>query len=180
MQLFRKKWFLVVLILLAISSLIVYLSGPFPSGKTAQKNEVIKTIPFRQDGTLTITDSTGRVLTTLQIEIAESDQARAMGLMYRDPLPDTKGMLFLFPYEMIQTFWMKNTPSTLDMIFVNSARKIVTIHSYTQPFSTDRYASDQPAQWVLEVRGGFCDTYGIKTGQSVSYTRLSASVAPTP
>lgn len=180
MQIFRKKWFLVVLIFLAISSFVVYLSGPFPSSKSSGKSEAVKTISFRQDGTLTITDTTGRPVSTLQIEISESDQSRAMGLMYRNPLPDNQGMLFLFPYEMIQTFWMKNTPSTLDMIFINAAGKIVTIHSYTQPFSTDRYASDQPAQYVLEVRGGFCDTYGITTGQTVTYSRLPVTPAPLP
>ncbi|NUQ81169.1 MAG: DUF192 domain-containing protein [Bacteroidetes bacterium] len=180
MQIFRKKWILAVLILLAVASLLLYMSGNFSSRISTPRTEAVKTIPFRHDGQLVITDETGRERARLQIEIAENDQSRAQGLMYRDPLPDTQGMLFLFPYDMIQTFWMKNTPSTLDMIFINSAGKIVTIHSYTQPFSTERYSSDQPARQVLEVRGGFCETYEITTGQTVSFTRNTPVTGPTP
>ena len=70
-----------------------------------------------------------------QVEVADTPAKRAMGLQYRRELADDRGMIFLFPGESPQTFWMKNTPIPLDMIFINRERKIVGIVEQTVPFS---------------------------------------------
>ena len=77
-----------------------------------------------------------------------------MGLQYRKELGSDRGMIFLFPSESPQSFWMKNTPIPLDMIFINRERKIVGIVEQTVPFSLDSRSVGVPSQFVLEINGG--------------------------
>src|SRR3989304_5131067 len=63
----------------------------------------------------------------LRVEVVETPAKRALGLQYRNELADDQGMLFLFRFETVQSFWMKNTPLSLDMIFIGSDFKIVGI-----------------------------------------------------
>jgi uncharacterized membrane protein (UPF0127 family) len=103
------------------------------------------------------------------VEIADTAGKRQMGLQYRQSLADDRGMIFLFPSESVQTFWMKNTPISLDMIFINRNRKIVGIVERAVPFSLDQRSVTEPSQYVLEINGGLARRYGIQTGDSVRF-----------
>jgi uncharacterized membrane protein (UPF0127 family) len=103
------------------------------------------------------------------VEIADTAGKRQMGLQYRQSLADDRGMIFLFPAESVQTFWMKNTPISLDMIFINRNRKIVGIVERAVPFSLDARSVTEPSQYVLEINGGLARRYGIQTGDSVRF-----------
>jgi uncharacterized protein len=103
------------------------------------------------------------------VEIADTAGKRQMGLQYRQSLADDRGMIFLFPSESVQTFWMKNTPISLDMIFINRNRKIVGIVESTVPFSLDSRSVTEPSQYVLEINGGLARRHGIETGDSVRF-----------
>jgi uncharacterized membrane protein (UPF0127 family) len=103
------------------------------------------------------------------VEIADTAGKRQMGLQYRQSLADDRGMIFLFPAESVQTFWMKNTPISLDMIFINRNRKIVGIVERAVPFSLDARSVAEPSQYVLEINGGLARRYGIQTGDSVRF-----------
>jgi uncharacterized protein len=103
------------------------------------------------------------------VEIADTAGKRQMGLQYRQRLADDRGMIFLFPSESVQTFWMKNTPISLDMIFINRNRKIVGIVERAVPFSLDARSVTEPSQYVLEINGGLARRYGIQTGDSVRF-----------
>jgi len=74
---------------------------------------------------------------TFYVEIADTPAKRELGLQYRRELAADRGMIFLFPREAEQTFWMKNTPIPLDMIFIASDFKIVGIAEEAVPFSLD-------------------------------------------
>ena len=102
------------------------------------------------------------------VEIADTPAKRNFGLMYRNSLPDRQGMLFLFPSEGPLSFWMKNTPLPLDIIYINAARTIVDIAANTTPFSETPLPSHGSAQFVLEVNAGFCQKYGILVGSQVT------------
>jgi uncharacterized membrane protein (UPF0127 family) len=106
------------------------------------------------------------------VEIADTPMKRNFGLMHRRDLPQSHGMLFLFPQEEPLSFWMKNTPLPLDIIFINAAHTIVSIAANTTPFSETSIPSAGPAQFVLEVNGGFCQRYGIAAGSKVTLLGL--------
>jgi uncharacterized protein len=112
----------------------------------------------------------------VQVEVADTPETRARGLMYRRDLAVNAGMLFIFPNESEQHFWMKNTPLPLDMLFINAAHRIVGIVPDTRPFSTNPLGVDAPSQYVLEVHGGFCAAHGIAAGDRVEFVQI-ASVA---
>ena len=80
-------------------------------------------------------------------------------------------MLFLFPREEPLSFWMKNTPLPLDIIFINAAHTIVSIAQNTTLFSEKPLPSDSPAQFVLEVNGGFCQRHGVAVGDQVGFPK---------
>lgn len=116
---------------------------------------------FRKDGELQFIDRNDKILATIAVEVADNDDERMQGLMYRDSLPSMSGMLFIFPTEEMQAFWMKNTRFSLDIIYVNSERKIVSISKNTQPYSLESIPSAGPAMYVVEVPAGFADKHAI-------------------
>lgn len=112
-------------------------------------------------GTLEFIGGDGQVIRTIQIDIAATDAQRQRGLMDRRDLSLQEGMLFLFPAPDSQSFWMRNTYIPLDIMFVGADRRIVNIAKRTTPLSDDYIRSTGPAQYVVEVRGGFSDRFGI-------------------
>lgn len=140
-------------------------------GCTSDDTQVIEQaeIPFRADGLLKILREDGSTLTTLAIEIAEGDSARARGLMQRTSLPARGGMLFIDSESKVQTFWMRNTPLPLDLIFIDADSQFVSIAKNARPFSDDTISSADTAMYVLEVNGGFSDKYKLDESMSVSW-----------
>lgn len=121
---------------------------------------------------VTISTKEGRTV-SFAVEIADTPSKREMGLQYRRELASDRGMIFLFPAESLQSFWMKNTPLPLDMIFINRERKIVGIVEQTVPFSLDPRSVGAPSQFVLEINGGLSKRHGIKAGNTVRFDGIS-------
>jgi uncharacterized protein len=121
---------------------------------------------------VTIATEGGREL-TFQVEVADTPSKRELGLQYRRDLPPDRGMIFLFPTESEHSFWMKNTPLPLDMIFISKDLKIVGIVEQAVPFSTDSRSVPAASQFVLEINGGLSQRHGIKAGDSVRFHALS-------
>ena len=117
---------------------------------------------------VTITTKDGRNVSFV-VEVADTPSKREMGLQYRRDLAADRGMIFLFPAESQQSFWMKNTPLPLDMIFINRERKIVGIVEQTAPFSLDPRSVGAPSQYVLEINGGLAKRHAIKAGDAVRF-----------
>jgi len=137
-------------------------------GSIAVKQSSIK---FQKDGELTFQSADGKYISKIDIEIADNDERRTHGLMDRLSMEENQGMLFLFPYETIQSFWMKNTVIPLDIIFVNRKNVIVTIHKDTVPFDTGQYRSTKSASMVVEVIAGYTNLYGINVGDKIVWRR---------
>lgn len=148
-------------------------SEPTPA---ASAQETVN-IPFRKDGTLTLSRD-GHIYRTLDIEIAESDSARNRGLMQRDSLPEDGGMLFIFEREEEQGFWMANTRLALDLIFLRADGRILSIAKYIQPMRTETVPSNGRAMYVLEVEAGYSDSIGIIEGDRMAFERTAAEAAP--
>ncbi len=117
---------------------------------------------------VTILTQSGREV-AFQVEVADTPATRTMGLQYRKELATDRGMIFLFPSEAPQSFWMKNTPIPLDMIFINREKRIVGIVEQTVPFSLDSRSVGVPSQFVLEINGGLVKRHGLRAGDSVRF-----------
>lgn len=112
------------------------------------------------------------------VEVADTADERAQGLMFREHLGANEGMLFLYPAEKPVAFWMKNTPLPLDMIFIDGKGRIVSVAAMAKPYDTSPISSDGPAKAVLEILGGSAGQLGIKAGDLVEWP--VQSTAPTP
>ncbi len=115
---------------------------------------------------------TSQGLVAVPVEVADTPEKRTRGLMYRRDLAANAGMLFVFPEADVLKFWMKNTPLSLDLIFLDSERRIVGIIERATPFSTRPLGPDVPAQYVLEVHGGFARRHGIAIGQRAQFVHV--------
>ncbi len=103
------------------------------------------------------------------IELADSEEERTKGLMFRTSLKENAGMLFTFDQPSTKSFWMKNTLIPLDMVFIDENKRIINIET-AQPCAADpcqTYMSKGPALYVLEVNAGFTEKNNIKTGDKV-------------
>ena len=120
-----------------------------------------------------MTIKTGKGDVSFQVEVAATPEKREVGLMYRRELPADNGMLFIFPAERVNSFWMKNTSIPLDMIFISRGRKIVGIVHDTVPFSLDGRSVSVPSQYVLEINGGLSRRYGFKAGDVVKFDNVT-------
>jgi Uncharacterized conserved protein len=103
------------------------------------------------------------------VEIADDDSERQRGLMERAPLADDRGMLFQFQDVRPRGFWMHNTPSPLDIIYVAPDGRVVSLVKNAEPLNDRPYPSGQPASGVLELRGGRSDEIGLVVGDTVKH-----------
>ncbi|MEM7666075.1 MAG: DUF192 domain-containing protein [Pseudomonadota bacterium] len=103
-------------------------------------------------------------------ELADTPEAQAKGLMFRTELADDEGMLFPSPTPQARSFWMKNTPLSLDIIFIGVDGRISNIAANTVPYSTESVMSQGLASAVFEIRAGLSEELGIVAGDRVEYT----------
>ena len=141
-----------------------------PPIDTSQK-KLTPSIPFTKHGEVYFQDKDKKLIKAVDVEIAETDETRHMGLMFRDKMEETQGMLFIFPDEEKQGFYMKNTLIPLDIIFINAKKEIIKIYKNTTPLSEQDLPSLKPALYVVEVNGGFTDKFNIKEGDFIDWRR---------
>lgn len=128
-------------------------------------------ITFKKEGELSIKKaSNDSVIKSIAIEIADDDYQTQTGLMYRDSMKDSQGMLFVFPEADYHSFYMKNTKIPLDIIYIDSYKKIVSIQKNAKPFDESSLPSNAPAQYVLEINGGLSDLWNLEVGDHIEYS----------
>lgn len=128
---------------------------------------------FTKEGELYfISKASNDTIRKIDVELAETDDERAKGLMDRKSMSDDQGMLFIFPTAEEQSFWMKNTYISLDIIYVDENKEIVSVQKYTTPLSEESLPSFKKALYVVEVNGGFCDKYHIAYGDKIAFTKI--------
>jgi uncharacterized membrane protein (UPF0127 family) len=172
----RKKTLrLITFILIVAVAIFLVFINTLRNNNNTSGNQAVKNysaFEFTKEGELTFTTPESDFISKIDIEIAEDDEERGQGLMYRSKMLESQGMLFIFDREQPQSFWMRNTPISLDMIFANKENEIVKIHKNTTPFSESSYASLKPAIYVVEVVAGYTDKYGIKVGDKIVWRRM--------
>lgn len=103
------------------------------------------------------------------VELAQSAEEQARGLMFRTELQPNVGMVFPFKADRMASFWMKNTVIPLDIIFVRRDGSIESIAANTIPYSLDPVQSGEPVAAVLEIAGGRAAELGIAAGDIIRW-----------
>lgn len=124
--------------------------------------------------TATVTIESGTNRHVFKVDVARTPEEQKQGLMFRTGIPADGGMLFApYPPEggapREASFWMKDTPSPLDIIFIRADGTIATIAENTVPFSEDPVRSGEPVAAVLEINGGRAAELGISPGDKVRW-----------
>ena len=126
--------------------------------------------------TIPLTVASANGAHAFQVELAKTSETQEKGLMFRTDIPVNGGMLF-WPYPpgggapKEASFWMKNTPSALDIIFIRPDGTIARIAANTVPFDETPVTSGEPVGAVLELKGGRAGELGIAEGDKVSWQR---------
>jgi len=97
-------------------------------------------------------------------ELAVTDEARQQGLMYREKMAGNQGMLFVFEGEDIHAFWMKNMKFAIDIIWLDTQKRIVHLESNVPPCAADpcpSYVPKSSAMYVLELKSGAAQRHGL-------------------
>lgn len=169
----RLKYVITVFIALAFAS--CESDGPSKSSsskKDAGRTEVRASGPqFKKEGELYLVKAAGDTIRKINIEIADIESERTIGLMHRRSMPDTQGMLFIFDREEPRSFWMRNTLIGLDILYIKEDGTIESIAKYCVPKSEKSIPSRGPALYVLELIEGFCDIYGVEVGDKIDFKR---------
>jgi uncharacterized membrane protein (UPF0127 family) len=105
------------------------------------------------------------------LEIADTDEKRERGLMYRSSMPADHGMIFLFDTADKYSFWMKNTLIPLDIIFLDADGKVIDIEP-RKPLDETGMGPKQPAKFVIELNGGTSNTIGLSKGDQIDLPNL--------
>jgi uncharacterized protein len=104
---------------------------------------------------------------SLKAEVAEDDQSREMGLMFRDSLPEDRGMLFIFDQPHQASFWMKNTKIPLSIAFLGNDRVISEEKSMRPYDETLIQSRSDKIRYAIEVNAGWFDRHRVQPGTKV-------------
>ncbi|PJE36525.1 hypothetical protein CVM52_11580 [Pseudooceanicola lipolyticus] len=111
------------------------------------------------------------------VELADTPEERAQGLMFRESMARGAGMLFIYEQPQHATFWMKNTLIPLDMIFVDAQGTVTRVHDNAVPGDLSTIDGGQGVLAVLEINGGLADRYGIGPGTQLRHPAFGTEAA---
>ena len=91
--------------------------------------------------------------------------------MHRNSMPEDHGMIFVFGYEQVLYFWMKNTLIPLDIVYLNRDGKVVAVRQM-KPLDETGIGSKEPAQYAIELNAGQAKASGVKEGDIIRLPQL--------
>lgn len=160
-------------IILALGLVSLMISCDKKEPNISEENNKVE-IEFTRDGELEFLNENGEPFKKIDIEIAETDNRRARGLMDRSQMDEDKGMLFIFGDDEIRrhTFYMKNTRIPLDIMYFSKDSVLINIARNAQPGADSEMnggsvaAAASDSKFVVEINGGLADQWGLKEGQT--------------
>ena len=111
------------------------------------------------------------------VEVADDPQERSVGLMNRDSMAQSSGMLFVYERPQRAVFWMKNTLIPLDLIFMDSTGTVTRIHENAIPLDLTGIEGGEAVQFVLEINGGLARRLGIAEGSALRHPTIGEDAA---
>jgi uncharacterized membrane protein (UPF0127 family) len=122
-----------------------------------------------------VTVASSESVTMFTAEVADTEELRSRGLMFRHFLPEDKAMLFDYQRPRPVAMWMKNTNVSLDMLFIRADGTIAAIAENTVPQSLDTISVQEPVRGVLEMAAGTVKRLGLRPNDRV-YHRIFKTV----
>lgn len=147
--------------LIAVAFLFTCAKQPSPPAQET------KTMPVQSGPRIVLPDGFA-----YSVEIANTDDLRAQGLMYRDQLKPATGMIFFFAEDGVYPFWMKNTMIPLDMIWIDANKRVAHVKSDVPPCKIENcpsYDPGVPARYVLELAAGEAAKHRLKAGDPLRF-----------
>ncbi len=132
--------------------------------------------PALERATITLTNKAGQQFVMI-VEIADTDEARGLGLMYRSTLDPDAGMLFDFKEDTTSNFWMANTILPLSIAFIRADGTIIDIKNM-QPLDTTSVGPGAPYRYALETNQGYFRAHNITPGDKVTLPGQQSAVIP--
>lgn len=120
----------------------------------------------------------GRV--QFSVEMVDTPAERARGLMFREDMARSAGMLFVYETPQAAVFWMENTLIPLDMIFADASGKVTRVHADARPLDRTPIDGGEGVQFVLEVNGGLAARLGIGPGAEMRHPAIPTDTAVWP
>jgi len=114
---------------------------------------------------------------SFNVEIVDTPDERAQGLMYREALPRGAGMLFVYEYPQRASFWMKNTLIPLDIVFLDLSGMVTRVHTNAIPGDLSPIPGGDSVFAVLEINAGLAERYGISVGTEMRHSVFSEGPA---
>jgi hypothetical protein len=114
----------------------------------------------------------GNASHVFQVEVMRNDAERARGLMFRQFMPQDRGMLFDFERDTSVSMWMRNTYIPLDMLFIKADGRVHRVHERAQPLDETPIPAGAPVRYVLEINGGLAAKLGLKAGDVVKHALI--------
>lgn len=130
-------------------------------------------LTFKHQATLFFQNEAEENYATFKVELADTEEKQTQGLMHRTSIKEDQGMLFLMEEEEIHSFWMDETYISLDVIFIDADKEVVFIAKGTEPKSQEPIRSLSPSKYILEVKAGVADQFGIKVGDFVNWELMA-------
>lgn len=153
----------------AFAALTMTACAPQNAQEPAAATQTVTVHPESGLEIIPLTVTSGDIVHEFQVEVAASDAEQAKGLMFRTQLGPNEGMIFPRSPPDIASFWMKNTPLPLDIIFVGTDGRILNIAANTVPYSLDPVSAVGMTGTVFEIAGGRAEELGIIAGDLVEY-----------
>ncbi len=114
------------------------------------------------------------------VEVADDAAEQAKGLMFRESMSASAGMLFVYETPRQARFWMKNTLIPLDMLFVDSTGQVTRIAENTRPLDETPIDGGADVLMILEINGGMAKSLGISVGSQLRHPGFDSSIALWP
>ena len=160
-----------------VAAALLTACSPQPAAEATPGPEAITTIATKRPDVhpvsglriIDVTVTTDEERIGFAAELADTPEAQSRGLMFRTELDDAAAMIFPSDPPQVRSFWMKNTPLPLDIIYIGEDGRILNVHHMTTPYSLDSLYSAGITSGVLEIRGGRAKELGIDKGDLVEW-----------
>ena len=143
--------------------------SPQPATEATPAAAASATHPVSGLPVVPLTITTAKGMHTFRVEVAKTDEEQAKGLMFRTQLGPNEGMIFPREPVDVPSFWMKNTPLPLDIIFIGTDRRVLNVAANTVPYSLTPVGAVGMSSAVLEIPGGRAAALGIGPGAKVDW-----------